>query len=75
MSIHLLRTVGPEVLQYRTNPEGDHGDYNTRSEIELACEECLLREGPDFLLGLFMDEGRSVEYVLSPFLQATIQAT
>lgn len=58
MSVHLLRVIGPDMVVY-------HPAINTeeqRSEIGLACEEVILRDGPDFLLGLLQSKTASVRY-------------
>lgn len=59
MSIHVLRALGPElVLHWVPPPQED-----SRSEIELACEELLLRDGPEFLLGMLQHRHESIAYV------------
>ena len=55
MSIHLLRATGPDMVLYHTTQRAE-----SRSEIELACEEVILRDGPEFLLGLLQDNAKSV---------------
>lgn len=65
VSVHLLRATGPQMTLYYSNPPVSD---EARSDIELACEELLLRDGPDFLLGLLMHESSSIEYVHPFFL-------
>jgi len=61
MSIHVLRALGPELVLYWVTPLQE----DSRSEVELACEEVLLRDGPEFLLGLLQHRGESISYVHS----------
>lgn len=59
MSIHVLRALGPELVLHWVSPPQE----DARSEIELACEEVLLRDGPEFLLGLLQHRCESISYV------------
>ena len=58
VSVHLLRAIGPSMVLYWSEPAITD---EARSDIELACEELLLRDGPEFLLGLLMHEQKSIE--------------
>ncbi|KAF4549472.1 Hypothetical protein D9617_21g096930 [Elsinoe fawcettii] len=58
VSVHLLRAIGPQMVLYWTDPPFTE---ETRSDIELACEELLLRDGPSFLLGLLMHDRAAIE--------------
>ncbi|TKX23900.1 hypothetical protein C1H76_3838 [Elsinoe australis] len=58
VSVHLLRAIGPQMVLYWSDPPLTE---DTRSDIELACEELLLRDGPTFLLGLLMHDRSTIE--------------
>ncbi|KAF2153112.1 hypothetical protein K461DRAFT_267752 [Myriangium duriaei CBS 260.36] len=62
VSVHLLRAIGPSMVLYWTDPPLTE---ESRSDIELACEEVLLRDGPDFLLGLLMHDMKAIESLKS----------
>jgi len=77
-SIKVLRVYGPTPIHARTGENGawccHHQD---RNDVELACEEMLLREGPDFFVALLKagrTEGESggwavtYVYTLPPFI-------
>ena len=59
MSLHILRTAGPEMVLYFTSPPNS----DSRSEIELACEELILQRGPEFLLDLLMHKKDAISYI------------
>ncbi|GAM87751.1 hypothetical protein ANO11243_057780 [Dothideomycetidae sp. 11243] len=58
VSVHLLRAIGPQL-----SPCWSDGPLTeeARSDMELASEELLLRDGPDFLLGLLMHDMKSIK--------------
>ncbi|PNS19781.1 hypothetical protein CAC42_7748 [Sphaceloma murrayae] len=72
VSVHLLRAVGPQMVLYWTDPPVTE---EIRSDIELACEELLLRDGPRFLLGLLMHDNAAIESLKTEVFQMDSRQT
>ena len=63
-SVKILRVLGPDPIR----ESWARGDVGARSDVELACEECLLLEGPQFFVALLEageteQKRKAVEYV------------